>query len=301
MIQTRLPESRGGRVLVWLIFASFIAIGFGWFGGGNQLVEAARLRASGIHAKGVITSMTAGDALNNPTAYYNFTIGGAVVHGYSHVPSAAEHRLAPGSPVTVTYLPENADKNCVDPAGLAESGKRAVLIAGVLESIFALIFIPLVVLSGQSAPARLRLRGDSLSGAVVISIMALGGIWGLFFAAIPNYRHAGDLVSQGKTAQAAITGVYDHSDGGGRYADYTFVVAGSYYHGKADYVGGYADRGPLTITYLPSDPSFSAIQPQATLSGARDAMLFMVGWLALLTLFCVAFVYGVRRDNRLTQ
>ncbi len=277
------------------MFATLIAVGFGWFGGGTQVADASRLRASGLQTKGVITSVTAGDMLNNSSAHYKFDVGGKTVNAYSNVLAKDEHRLSPGLVVSVTYMPENPRDSCLDPNGLVDSARRTLLIAGLLELVCAAIFIPLIIFSGTASPQGVKFTGENVAAVVVFSIMALAGLGALFFAAIPGLMRAEALVSEGKSVQATITGVWDGENRHGRYATYSYKVGDEYYHGKADYVGGYGDRGQITVKYLPSDPSYSAINPEAQIGGARGAIAFMLVWLSIIVVFWLVFRYGARR------
>lgn len=286
MTRSEMPNSRGGRVVIWLMFATFVALGFGWVGGGAQIADANRLRASGVKAHGAITSITPGDFLNSPTAYYDFPIAGTKHYGYSHILAKDEHRLNVGSSVEVTYLPSDPSDNCVDLEGLVASGNQGIKITLIVEAILAAIFLPLIIWSRPQTSNGFRIKGQNLAGVVVLSIMGLGGGCALFLSAIPKLLHTEELISHGKRARAVITGVYD-GEGSGRYAEYSFEVSGAFYHGKAGYVGGYWDKGPITITYLPSDPSFSALRPDANLNNARMSVLFLIGWLAIFGFFGV--------------
>lgn len=286
-----------GRVFQWLLFAAFVAIGFGWFAGGKQLAEAASLRASTAQVSGVITSVSPGNSLNNPTAYYTFQVNGTVQYGYSNVRQSTATNLAPGAAVQVTYNARNPSSNAIDTEGIAEAGRRGIFIACIIELVLAAIFIPLIVTAGPSATRTKSINGQNVAGVVVISIMALAGLGALFFGVLPGYQKRQALLHEGKTAVASITGVYDRSKGNGRYAEYSYVVDGANYHGKADYRGGYGDRQQINIVYLPSDPSFSAINPEAAVGSARGSILFMALWLAILSLFAGLVFYKWRTTS----
>lgn len=276
----RLAASRSGRIQTWLLFAVFVAIGFGWFGGGSHLVKANRLRASGAHVPGSITSVSAGDSAKGATAYYEFTLDGQKRYGYSKVSGQMAGTLNPGKPVTVTYLPDDPGTTCLDPEAVAEQGRTGVFLTLIVEAILAAIFLPLVVNAERD-----RAKGESIAAAVVIGVMAVGGLAGLVFGVLPGFSKAKSLIAHGQAIPAQITGVYD--DDHGRYADYTYSVAGAFYHGKARYQGGYGDRGPIQVYYLPEQPSFSARDPQQNLRDVQFGAVFLTVWLT------IVFVMGL--------
>jgi len=279
-------------ILSWPIFAIFVAFFFGWWGGGQDLVKAGRLRKEGVKAEAQITSVKGSDALNYATAHYQFSISDATKYGYSHISDALAAKLAAGAKVNFVYLPSDPEQSAVDLDAMESSGKRAIVIAAVLELLVAAIFIPIIFMKpkpGWQPNRQLTMGpGESVAATVILSVMLVGGFCGLFFSAVPSYMKANQLAAFSKTAVANIDGVYSRSKGKGRYAEYTFQVNGRYFHGEADYRGSYSDRGPLNIHYLPSDPSYSATDPAAKLGGMKAAVIFMIVWNVAVWAFAVA-------------
>ncbi len=133
------------------------------------------------------------------------------------------------------------------------------------------------------------------SALVLLSLMALIGLGVLFGVALPDYRKAIQLSESSQSTQAILTGVYSKSKGNRRYARYTFTVNGQSYDGQSDYGGGFGDSGNITIYYLPTDPSYSAINPEGKKKGTLFALAFLGVWNAAI---CSVFGYTILRFRR---
>lgn len=198
------------------------------------------------------------------------------------------------------YLSDAPQQSGVDVQGMVDSGRRAIALAFVVELILAIVFLSSILLNGRvslrpsaspsggagNPPVTL---GNQIAGFIVVSIMFLAGAAMLLFSAYPTFVNANKLAQFSRATDAQITGVFDQPDENARQADYAFVVNGVNYSGSADYSGGYGDRGPLRIYYLPSDPNFSCVDLAATAKNAKFGLIFVLVW----ELIIGGVLYGV--------
>ena len=183
------------------------------------------------------------------------------------------------------YLAEDPKKSGVDLVGMEDSAHRTLKIALVLELIIALFFVPqllrgsTMIGSRSPRPEDVSLTStNTLPAVAILSFMALIGLGVLFGMALPDYIKSGQLAESSQSIQANITGVYSKSESKGQYATYSFSVSGAFYNGRTDYEGGYGDRGMITVYYLPSDPSFSALNPEGKRRSTVFALIFLGLW-----------------------
>ena len=275
---------RFGLIFPWLFFSAFVLVIFGWMASGSEIALANQLEAKGLKAQGTVYSATNGDSLNSPYIYYKFDLDGKLTYGHSHIQPKDKGRYGPGSEITLLYLPNDPTKSAVDLQGLRESGWRGLKFAAVIEAVVT-IFFGAAAFGGSGVQVRRpgfgrtgSSQGNPIAALIIIVLMSTMGLAMLFFAAIPEYQKSEKLVNTGMPITAQITGVYTKSKSNKRYAEYSFDLNGQFFHGSADYQGAYSDRGPIQVWYLPSDPSFSAINPTAKMKNSQYAIVFMVIW-----------------------
>lgn len=286
-ITTRVSENLLWRFFQWLLFATFVGVGFGWFASGSEMARANALATEGVHVQGAVTSTDAGDWLNAPTVHYQYVVDGNTLYGNSHIQSAKVVKLAPGDPIDVTYRRGSPEESGTDLVAMQDSANKGLAITGWIEAVVALFFWGPVLFS-KMAIGRLNFPvGNFLAGILITALMTLGGAAMLFGKAVPDLRRAEALADTAQVVQAQITGVYDGDQG--RYADYAYTVAGNHYSGEAPYSGGYGDRGTLAIRYLPTDPGYSAVSPSDEVQKAKGGVVFMAIW----TLLALGFTVGI--------
>jgi len=116
----------------------------------------------------------------------------------------------------------------------------------------------------------------------------------MFFGGIvPDYFRANRLLSEGRVVTAQVTGTYVRSKGG-RYADYSFQVGPTTYTGRSPFKGDPSYHGPVAVTYLPDDPHYSYIDPQAKATNAKLGVLFGLVWNAIVFGVLIFFIKGVK-------
>ncbi len=290
-----LAASRSGRIRAWIGAAGLVAL-LGYFAGVTHLQNAAQLRASPLQTMGIVTGVKPGDWLNNPTVEYDFNLR----RGQSAIPVELEPKLAPGATVTVTFLSDPSGPSAIDPAGEAEAGKRGLLIALFLELIVAAVFLPLAVFAEPDTSKPNWAKGENISAAVVVSILAVAGLGALFFSSIPAYLNSQKLMNQGKTVVGSLNRRYspvDTSSQPTQMASYTYQVEGRYYHGIEKYAQPTPASSPIVIHYLPDNPSFAAINPAQKASDLRRGMLFLILWNVVVAVSALVFRFGARQDK----
>ncbi|MCB8933404.1 MAG: DUF3592 domain-containing protein [Chthonomonadaceae bacterium] len=290
---SRVSEKLFLRFFQWLLFATFVGVGFGWLAGGKELSLANRLATEGVRVQGAVTETSAGDYLNAPTVRYRYVVNGETLYGYSHTDPEKVVTYAPGDSVEVTYLPSDPGESGTDLVAMQNSGNAGLFRTVLIEAVVALFFWGPVVFS-KLAIGKLNFPvGNFLVGMVITGLMFLVGVGVLFGSAVPQLKRAEALADHAEVVDAQITGVYDGEHG--RYADYAYTVGGKHYSGEAPYGGGYGDRGTLRIRYLPSEPGYSSMSPFDELSNAKQGVAFMSVWTLLALGFTVAIYIAGRR------
>ncbi|MDR3692689.1 MAG: DUF3592 domain-containing protein [Fimbriimonas sp.] len=135
--------------------------------------------------------------------------------------------------------------------------------------------------------SRSRTSPSSLVGLIAILVMAVFVGYRMFAVAIPEWESATDLMHLSSRTVAHITHIDSDQGPAGRTVTYGYSVNGRTYSGKGDHVN---NLDSVDVRYLPSDPSYSAVDPETNAQAAR----FRVFWLlmGLTALGAVAFVLG---------
>jgi hypothetical protein len=136
---------------------------------------------------------------------------------------------------------------------------------------------------------------SALGGFILLSVMSVFGLSALFFLAIPNCLNANKLAVSSIETTAQVSQVSTYLRGKGTYVEYSYLVNGKWFTGTSD--GNYAvgERGPIRIRYLPDNPSYSAVDPDANQVKAQRGVGFMFLWNALVFVFAVLARYSVRK------